>query len=248
MIWRSPDGYTWSKAALIPLGTCNGFCPTIEQLAAGPGGVILSWTHPLNSARSRMYWSEDGEAWPAVEKSAFDVPRLRQVHPAPAIVVDGRFVVAGAGCNACGRVWSSSDGRVWTEDAVLTTHPSWVDLASDGSRAVVLEHGFGDRETRVWTTPNGRTDWEMGSVTLPIVTSRLTFAGGAFIAAGQGSGGIRTFTSPDGLEWTEHEADFEVNGCRSSLVTALAGSDDLVVLAGLGRCHGIWVSRAPEAP
>jgi hypothetical protein len=250
VIWRSPDGQTWTPVGSIPLGLPEKGIGPIGELAAGPGGVILSWVDPGDPEARTVYWSENGEEWEPVEKETFGLQRGAYLQVNTVKVVDGRFVMV-LNCE-CGTVWSSSDGRKWRADATLG--PAFgADVASDERVLVVLldDDEECDCRVRVITLPNGRTGWTVASEVLPFGDPLATYAGDTFIATGwteppddlQQSAHV--FTSPDGRNWTEFvPAPFRMNDCYA---TSLEGADDRAILLGRDGCAGIWVSLAPGA-
>ena len=46
LIWRSPNGRDWTLVGSIPLAPPEKGIGPIGELAAGPGGVILTWVYP----------------------------------------------------------------------------------------------------------------------------------------------------------------------------------------------------------
>jgi hypothetical protein len=243
--WRSNDARTWSPAGALELGHCYEGCPSIGQLAVVSGGAILSYVvKTLDAARSSVYRTPDGSAWTLVKRSAFglsqDAPIL---FDNSATVANDRYVLVGAGCNDCGTVWSSADGRTWTRDGTLGTGPVGFDVASDGRRVVVAEQVCPEEEcvTMMWASADGRTGWRAADQTLPIQRPRVAFAAATFIVVGDtGSAGGRVFTSRDGRAWTQVADDLVLGDCALS---GLAGAENGLALAAEG-CPSLWVSRA----
>ncbi len=242
-LWRSSDGRTWSLVDSILLGRCLAGCPFVDQLEAGPGGVILSGVHTTDPDRSGAYWSPDGGGLTLVDRATFGLARGAYWQRTAAAVAGGRFVMVGGSCDRCEAVWSSTDGRKWTLDAKLG--PALVEphVATDGRRVVVVDGACpGDCETVVWTSADGRTGWTLGSRTLPIWSPRVAYAGSSFIVAGRRApNGISIFASPDGKAWAEVNSDLGLGDCG---FVALAGSADRVLLVGDQDCPGIWLSHA----
>lgn len=248
LIWRSSRGREWKLVGSIPLGPPEKGIGPIGELAAGPGGVILTWVDTGDPERSTVYWSENGETWRPIDKAIFGLPPDGSLGLSTATVVDGRFVLVGTHDN--GTVWSSSDGRDWSLDA--TFGPSaGVDVASDGRRVIVVDEQCAEEcEFRIWISADGRTGWKRAPQVLQVEEPWVTYAAGTFIVAGEKDGGddadrgVHIFTSPDGMSWTEFETDLLLKSCYTG---ALVGAEGRVVLLGLNECSGIWVSRAPGA-
>ncbi len=246
LIWRSPNGREWTLVGSIPLAPPEEGIGPIGELAAGPGGVILSWVDPGDPERRTVYWSENGETWLPIDKANFGLPPDGYLWVNTVEVADGRFVMV-LNCD-CGTVWSSSDGRNWRLDATLGTNAG-ADVASDGRRVIVVdEHCAEECELHIWISDEGRTGWTRAPQVLQVGEPRLTYAAGTFILTGEidagddADRGVHVFTSSDGTSWTEFETDLRLRSCYAG---ALEGAPDRVVLLGVEECEGIWVSRAP---
>ncbi len=245
LIWRSEDGRTWSLVDTILLGRCRAGCPLIGAVAAGSSGVILSWVQTIDPDRSSVYCSRDGNDWIQTDRAVFGQrPGFGTfAFSAATVLDDGRFVLVAHPCDGCGTVWTSTDGRDWSQDATLAPDPVWLDVATDGRRVVVVESCEGCM-TEVWTSPDGRTGWQRGPTELPIVSAHVTYAGGRFVVASQRfPNGVSIYTSPDGAAWTRIDSDLGIGDCG---VSALVGSEDRILVAAGEHCRpGVWVSRAP---
>lgn len=251
VIWRSADSHTWSLADTIALGPCPAGCPWIEHLVAGPGGVILSWVHAVDTERSTVWWSADGEDWAPVDRAIFDAAPNARLYTTAAVVVGGRFVLVG-GCRGCETVWSSTDGRAWSLDATLSATPDPfpadldIDLATDGRRVLIVEDACQQAcGTGIWSSADGRTGWTFGSDLLLISQPRVTFAANTFFLAGETApNGLRVFGSPDGITWTVASRRPPLGPCGFS--GFVGAGDRLLLIGGDEGCgSGIWVSRAP---
>ena len=233
----------WELTDTIALGWCREGCPWAEQLTAGPGGVMFNFVHTLNSERAGVYWSSDGRDFRKVDKSMFGLDPEEHFSTSAATVAQERFVlVAGRGA------WSSADGREWSLDMAFPGTSAQVDIASDGSRAVVADwHCAQDCPTEIWTSTDGRTDWIRTSQTFPVIFPRVAYAGGSFLLAGMGSSGTLLYTSPDGVGWVERpRRDLPLQYCT---IESLAGYGDRILIVGGGEtCFpGVWVTRAPAS-
>jgi hypothetical protein len=250
LIWRSPNGRDWTLVGSIPLGPPEKGIGPIGELAAGPGGVILTFVNPGDPELVTVYWSENGETWQPVDKAEFGLPPDRGLGAWGETVVDGRFVIM-TNCGGCGTVWSSRDGRDWTLDATLSEDAAGLDVASDGRRVVVVivdEQCAEACQVRILISDDGRTGWTPAPQTLPVGDPLVTYAADTYIVT-TGIGhrdGAQVFTSPDGLRWAEFvETDFRSTGSTDCYARELAGADDRVVMLGGGGCEGLWVSLAP---
>ena len=252
MIWRSPNGRDWTLVSSIPLGPPEKGAGPIGELAAGPGGVILTWVDPGDPELHTVYWSENGETWLPVDKSMFGLPPEGNLAAWEATVVDGRFVIV-ANCGGCGTVWSSRNGRDWSLDApTLSKDTAGLDVASDGRRVVVViadEQCADACQVRILISDDGRTGWTPAPQVLPAGDPLVTYAADTYIMTidiwdrDDPRFGAPVFTSPDGLRWTEFvETDFRSTDCYAR---ELEGAEDRVVMFGGSGCEGLWVSLAP---
>lgn len=99
MVWRSTDGTEWRLASSISLGPPEKGLGPIRDLAAGPGGAILSWLDPGDAdepERSTVYWSENGETWQPIDKTIFGLPPDGSLGLSRTTVADGRFILVGS--------------------------------------------------------------------------------------------------------------------------------------------------------
>ena len=251
LFWRSLDGREWEPVGSMPLDLPGKGIGPIGELAAGAGGVILTYFDPVDPEPLAVYWSESGEAWLPVDRAALDLPEDGSVPSWTATVANDRLVLLGA-CGDCGTVWSSRNGRDWTLDATLGENSTGLAIGSDGRRvvAVVVDEDC-EAECRlgIWVSENGRTGWTPAPQLFHVSEPYVTFAGGRFILSasiednddpGQG---VHIYTSPDGLSWTEFvEPEFRIGECYTG---GLEGAKDRVVFLGTNDCEGIWVSIAP---
>lgn len=252
LFWRSPNGRDWTLVGSMPLDPPAKGLGAVGELAAGPGGLILTYFDPLDPAPLTVYWSQNGERWRPVDREIFRLPEDGSVAFWAATVVDGRFVLVGA-CGDCGTVWTSTNGRDWTRDATLGETSTASAVGSDGRRVVVTDGQCLDEcQLGIWVSEDGRTGWTRAPEQFPVTDAYVTFAAGTFILAGlieslrDPAHGVHIYTSPDGLSWTEFvETEFRTGECYAS---ALEGAEDRVIFLGTSDCEGIWVSRAPGAP
>lgn len=246
LFWRSPNGRDWTQVGSMPLDPPGKGVGSIGELAAGPGGLILTYLDPRDPERTTLYWSENGEAWVPIDAVTFGLAPDDFPGWNTATIVDGRFVLVGT--HDAGTVWSSGNGRDWALDASLGESQG-VGITSDGRRVVVVDEPCGEEcGTRIWVSDDGRTGWTQSRQVLPVGEPRVTFAADRFILTGEIDGGddadqgVHVFTSPDGVNWTEFETDLHTRSCYTG---ALEGAEDRVVLLGVDECEGIWVSLAP---
>ena len=251
LIWRSSNGRDWTLVSSIPLGPPEKGIGPIGELAAGPGGVILTWVNPGDPELVTIYRSENGETWLPVDKAMFGLPPDRGLGVWGETVVDGRFVIV-TNCDGCGTVWSSRDGLDWRLDATLGEESAGLDVASDGRRVVVIDEQCADDcRVRILVSDDGRTGWTPAPQVLPVGDPLVTYAADTYIVTTSIEDrddpryGAQVFTSPDGQRWTEFvETDFRSGDCYAR---ELEGAEDRVVMLGGSSCEGLWVSLVPGA-
>ncbi len=245
-VWRSADAQSWSLVGSFAIGDCFEGCPGFEQLVAGPGGLVLSWVHAPGT-RSTAYWSRDGETWTPVDKAMLGVPTRAHIPSSEAVVINGRFVMAGPH-GGCASVWSSMDGRDWTVDDTVCPANGALDIATDGMGAVVVSEDCSSSGcvTRTFASDNARTGWTQGSKLLPIGFPQVTYTGSAFVLTGftHPTQALAIYTSTDGVDWVKIDDSPGFGDCVVYELVAAPGR--ALFLGGDQRgCAGIWISEAP---
>jgi len=244
--WRSTDGLTWKRiggSGLEKVGFIEG------PLAASNGALVLGWVYARN--RNGVYWSRDGVAWTRVDPQEFGITSKFDGR-VDVIASDSGFTLISVGCKDCPpRIYTSANGRRWQLVAELDVADARdVSLASDGSRtvaAVITCSGDACR-TEIWSSSAGGP-WA-SSATLPASgTPSLTFAGTAFVFAGEGR---NVYLSRDGSAWSEVTEDFGDDPPRilqgaghgsPCEIEFLAGGNGDIVL-GAEQC-GAWRAALP---
>lgn len=223
-VWTSKDGWSWAGPTTLPLPAEVTGGVTAFDVTPGPGGWTVVGGAVGASAGWRaapaMIWSSaDGQAWDRVDAQGID-GRPPGADPALAfrsVTATGRILVAVAttpGCGAAGdpasptsgpvgSVWSSTDGRVWRQQALdgFGDAPRPCSAARVGD-TVAVSVGDGGAAGRLAVTTDGRQ-----------------FAAGLDLPAG--AGGIRLLGRDDSLAAFRAAAPVD----RTEIFALASGSD-----------------------
>jgi hypothetical protein len=169
-VWSSSDGIVWD---------CVGVPPNVREVIAhdvivGSGG---------NDPSTEQLWlSPDGQAWDAT----IDVPTFLS----PAAVADGFVALDENSRREIEHVlYTSTDGNSWTPQQNPFGSVLLWRVASDGSRAVVLEPAIDEGVAgpgNVWVSSTSGSQWtryrlpvvpQQDATSAAIVGSRLVIAG-----------------------------------------------------------------------
>lgn len=169
VVWTSPDGLTWTRAADSPSFERG----TIEAVTAGGPGYVAVGSEIVGTLAVAAVWtSVDGVAWERVPGDpAFDLGgpghfNDGRAHAAMTDVVAGGpgLVAVGSVCTPTGgdcraAVWTSSDATHWARIAdgpVFDGDMYGVTQWSGGLVAVGAQGG--GKSPRAWVSSDG-TDW-----------------------------------------------------------------------------------------
>jgi hypothetical protein len=225
----SPDGVTWS-----PLLALTAVARTDAQflgVASGPGGYVVVGRQGTGAAAyASFWWSANLIGWASDANSGNN-----GTVAAAAVAVGNGFVAVGAAAH-CHTIWTSADGRQWTEhDLAVPSGATTATLqsvaAAVGGRfvaagfatagavnvpLVVTSAGAGGSLTQVVLGANGAAATVTG----------VTATSGGFVAVGlAGPAGERhavEWTSRDGLTWS------------SAAPLASAGTSEITALTTSG--------------
>lgn len=248
LVLASPDGITWHAVHSDPL---SGSGLTLTALAAGAQGYVAAGTAPASgTSGAALWWSPDLVDW---TRTALPGSQVLGVTATPA-----GFLASGTH-DGCHTIWASSNGQQWqTYD--LSRPPG---TSSPVLRQVTVSAGIavaagdissgGRRYPLVIMSVDGGRRWRetalggAGTFTGPPGTvTALSPDGTGFVAAGlSGPPGRQqpvTWTSPNGLQWSE-PAPAASSTVR---VTALAADGNGQVLEGISVNGGqAEVTAAP---
>jgi hypothetical protein len=224
----SADGVTWS-----PLLALTALARTDAQflgVASGPGGYAVVGRQGTGSgAYASFWWSANLHDW----ASNGDSGNTGSV-AAAAVAVGNGFVAVGAGAHSHA-VWTSADGRQWTEHDLATppgaTAATLQSVAATASGRFVAA-GFaaaGAVHVPIVVTSAGAgaplTQVVLGADGATATVTGVTATSHGFVAVGlagpSGEQHAVEWTSADGLTWS---AAAPLNAAGASAVTAITGS------------------------
>lgn len=215
IVWTSPDGVSWSDAAVppTPLGAAGIL---LGDVAALRGDVVLGGclTEPYGdiagvfcSAAAVWRSPDGGGTW--TEPELPDGPGSNSW--VTTLGTDGATLVAGgfAEASSSERIWTSTDAGAW---ALRTVEPGGADtvagiVSSDGAWLAV-----GDivDDGAIWTSPDG-ADWKRDAAMSGARRIETAVAlDDGFAGFGSSDGIPVIWTSPDGETWLSSATDFRL--------------------------------------
>jgi len=224
----SPDGVTWS-----PLLALTALARTDAQflgVASGPGGYVVVGRQGTGSAAYASFWrSANLTEWASGASSG-----STGTVAAAAVAVGNGFVAVGAAAH-CHTIWTSADGRQWTEhDLAVPSGATTATLQSvaGGAGGRFVAAGFataGAVNVPLVVTSAGAgaplTQVVLGANGAAATVTGVTATSGGFVSVGlAGPAGERhavEWTSPDGLTWS---AAAPLASAGTSEITALTTS------------------------
>jgi len=229
-IWRSADGAAWEVVGNLRRGNCGQRrCLSFALAASSSGVLVLGWEEPVETTGPGTYWSADGSTWAKADLPAFGGKSDAQWPVVDVIARDDGFVLAGA-CQTCpATVWSSADGRRWTQGPELgSNHPTRVDLLAAGGAIFAFVRGCMDKacDVQAWRSNDG-TRWEhLGAIP---DGAAVAYSNGSLVDVYLSGEDGRVLRSTDAAVWvdvvaTGLEMDFDCG------VMWVAGGPDGVLL------------------
>jgi hypothetical protein len=256
-VWRTTDALTWEavgSGSAFDLGSCFEGCPSVDALAVGRLGVVVSSvrvvvTGERVTVEPTLWFSPDGTVWEVlggavIGQNATTVVRLRDVVAAdPGFVATGQ--VCDPGCRAT--TWTSSDGRAWSGPDDLPdgreAEPVRI-VASEDRMVVIAERCPAVSEctaVTTWSSGDGRTWSEAPLEAAPgyPVRGLLAESRGRFIVLGALGGRITVWAPADGTTWEQR---------RSEGLPTLGGRDGVLGLHLAGGLLGALLIGEQESP
>lgn len=227
----SSDATNWS-ASTITYSRGSVFAAGGKFLRATQTGIYHStdaanWTQSLThgSRSSSLYFayangvffavdytygaraSADGVNWDSGALSNVDANKGNQIVPA---VLGGAFYFGRRAITPGVAKYESGTWSTVSVSSSLTSQSGQV--ASDGSKLVFYSYSNPNAESTIWTSTNGSTwvqRYTLGSWGMQRAGT-LFYAGSRFVLlrSGSGNSGLEYYTSPDGIEWTQHTRQY----------------------------------------
>ena len=190
----SPDGVTWS-----PLLALTALARTDAQflgVASGPGGyVVVGRQGTGHGAYASFWWSANLRDW-ASDANSGNTGTVA----AAAVSVGNGFVAVGAASH-CHTIWTSADGRQWTQhDLAVPSGSATATLqsvaAGAGGRFVAAGFATAGAVNVPLVVTSARAGGALTQVVLgangaPATVTGVTATGGGFVAVGLGRPGRR---------------------------------------------------------
>jgi len=233
VVLASADGVTWQPVGTLAALAGNG--AQFLGIAAGHGGYVVVGRQMTGGRIFAVLWySADLRHWTMESNGGLDGRLTASTVNAVTATTSGFVAVGSHGAGQA--IWTSPDGRHWNPIGVnLPSGARSATLsfvAASGSRVVAA--GYADTAAGdlpvVAVSVDGGAQWRQIVLTAPDglgVITALTATPGGFTAAGlAGKGGsVRTvtWTSPDGLTWSQPTQTTD------SEITALAAAGTVVV-------------------
>jgi len=271
-LWSSPDGINWRR--LVPAGDpfggggdhridgltveATGSIVAVGAVRAGPSWLPASWISPAGSVGT---WSQPSEALPTSTQPQPTVGG--SVGRAVTTTSDG--LVAVGGSSTVQRVWTSGDGRAWSESPLPRSIAGAADWSADlvgaaGSTTVVVDTVPG--QPRVLVDVRGR--WQdvssspaiFGPVAAVATPGALVVDGSRLVLAvdvyrpgsviGAGTPSVDVVSSSDGAHWRRLSAGDSMTQSWVDSMSVISGSLVAVgysLAASGARAATVWTSE-----
>ena len=253
-VYVSHDGVSWSLASTLPLGFNINAVFALEQGWFGAGSYCSPTTRPGSGCPAAIYTSSDGGTWtrvtavPAADDAL--ISKVMQIGPqlvATGSTCPGSRAVGTPPCPVRPLVWTSSDGRTWSDaPGLLPSAEALAGRIAHGSRLWV---SFGEVApvpssgplSAAWTSTDGLA-WQRvpdQPAFADVAGLKPVAIGSRFVAGGDVGNTLdhaAVLTSPDGVHWARVPDNPLFIGDTVREVFVVAGR---VVAIG---STGIWVS------
>lgn len=250
-VWVSEDGRQWERlphdeevfGAPEP-GTYERY--SMNAVTAGAQGIVAVG-QKLGSSKAVAWTSDDGVEWERHTDESLSGRRMLDV-------IEGGpgFIAVGSG-DAGAAVWTSADGRTWTQADVRAApdvrRSSTIEAITAFGDGFLAVGGRGQFTPVVWRSPDGR-EWEhvtdergvLSQVTLNdvVAVDDILVAVGRDVAESRGG----VWISADGAHWhAVSNADGAFSSPGRERIDAVAPWGDRLVAVGSGDGNAVvWIT------
>jgi hypothetical protein len=213
VVLASADGTTWHSISGTAEFSGAGL-RTTAVAASGHGYVVAGQQVSGNRAFAALWWSPDLKHWVQTPNGGLD-GRLAPSGLDAVTAANGGFIAIGTHENAPA-IWVSGTGQTWGQGTFTlpgaATSGSLHLIAVSGNRIVTAGNAAtatGATIPVVISSTDDDKTWQQITLAKPGVSASitsLTVKGTGFTATGKSDGAAVTWTSPDGLAWTQSAA------------------------------------------
>lgn len=269
VIWRSPDGFTWTRVA-SPLFGGPGAQGIHGLAVGGPGLVAVGFDASGGNLDAAVWASVDGAEWIRVRHSSLSDDGDQEIR---SVVATGTgFVAAGhdsSGNQVDAAIWVSPDGIEWTrvfdpalggfgQQRIYTIAVGPNGLIAGGSNYWPNQFGLFNMDARVWLSEDG-TSWSyvdeptFGGPGWQFISAVAAgpdgyVAAGTYILGRPGvDNDIAVWVSADGATW-ERVAEETFDIPRVQRISAMIHGPEGFVAVGYdtlatgSRIPAVWLS------
>jgi hypothetical protein len=213
VVLTSADGTAWHSVSDTAEFSGTGL-HTAAVAASGHGYVVAGQQVSGSRTFAALWWSPDLKHWVRTPNGGLD-GRLAPSDLYAITATNGGFIAIGTHENAPA-IWVSGTGQNWGQGTFTlpdgATSGSLHLIAVSGNRIVTAGNATTAAGTSipvVITSTDDDKTWQQITLAKPGVAASitsLTAEGSGFTATGKSGGAAATWTSPDGLTWTQAAA------------------------------------------
>ena len=213
-VYSSTDGITWTEEGTdaLPVAT---YAHASAVYSIGGTDKMLVIGGYTTAVTGKVYSSTTGTTWTTIGTDALPVATYQHssvVYPKSG--TDKMWAIGGLTTTAIRKVYSSTDGNLWTEAGtnalpVATRQHSSVVYPISGTDKMWVIGGWNGTTVvrKVYSSTDGITWTETGTNALPVATrqhSSVVFDGKMWVIGGYTTTAVRkVYSSTDGITWTE---------------------------------------------